>query len=94
VLRRAMVNTLPSSVLNRRDKLGFATPEQTWFRGALREAVEGGVEDTLARFPGLLNAENTRHLVRQMLDGERPVDFTAWRIVNVGIWGRVFGAAL
>ena len=94
VLRRAMCDTLPPSVLNRRDKLGFATPEQAWFRGTLRAMVEGGVEDTLARYPGLLNAENTRRLVRQMLDGERPLDFTAWRIVNVGIWGRVFGATL
>lgn len=94
VLRRAMSDVLPPSILNRRDKLGFATPEQTWFRGTLRELVEGGVEDTLARFPGLLNADNTRRLVRQMLDGDRPLDFTAWRIVNVGIWGRVFGASL
>lgn len=94
VLRRAMADTLPPAVLNRRDKLGFATPEQTWFRGPLRSAVEAGVEDTLARFPDLLHADNTRRLVRQMLYGARPVDFTAWRIVNVGIWGRVFGATL
>jgi asparagine synthase (glutamine-hydrolysing) len=94
VLRRAMAGVLPQSIVNRRDKLGFATPEQTWFRGPLRSALEAGVEDTLALFPKLLNVENTRLLVRQMLDGVRPLDFTAWRIVNVGIWGRVFGAIL
>jgi asparagine synthase (glutamine-hydrolysing) len=94
VLRRAMANTLPPAILNRRDKLGFSTPEQTWFRGALRPAVQDGVEYTLSRFPDLLNAECTRLLVRQMLDGERPLDFTVWRIVNLGIWGRVFDVAL
>jgi asparagine synthase (glutamine-hydrolysing) len=94
VLRRAMAGILPQSILSRRDKLGFATPEQTWFRGSLRAALEAGVEDTLSAFPSLLNAENTRLLVRQMLDGVRPLDFTAWRIVSVGIWGRVFGATL
>jgi asparagine synthase (glutamine-hydrolysing) len=94
VLRRAMVDTLPPSVLNRRDKLGFATPEQTWFRGKLRTAVQDGVECTLSRFPDLLNVENTRLLVRQMLDGNRPLDFAVWRIINVGIWGRVFSAAI
>jgi asparagine synthase (glutamine-hydrolysing) len=94
VLRRAMAGILPQSIVSRRDKLGFATPEQTWFRGSLRSALEAGVEDTLSRFPKLLNVENTRLLVRQMLDGVRPLDFTAWRIVNVGIWGRVFGAAV
>ena len=94
VLRRAMADTLPPSVLNRRDKLGFATPEQTWFRGKLRAAVQDGIEYTLSRFPDLLNAENVRLRVRQMLEGGRPLDFSVWRIVNVGIWGRVFGATL
>jgi asparagine synthase (glutamine-hydrolysing) len=94
VLRRAMAGVLPPEVANRRDKLGFATPEQTWFRGPLRNAIEDGVEETLARFPSLLHAENTRRLARQMLAGDRPLDFTAWRIVNVGIWGRVFGVTL
>ena len=94
VLRRAMAGVLPSEVANRRDKLGFATPEQTWFRGPLRQAIEAGVEDTLARFPGLLHPDNTRRLTQQMLTGDRPLDFTAWRIVNVGIWGRVFDVTM
>lgn len=94
VLRRAMATVLPASVLHRRDKLGFATPEQRWFRGQLRTAVQEGVEYTLSRFPELLNVRNTRLLVRQMLDGQRPLDFTIWRIVNVGIWGRVFDTSL
>jgi asparagine synthase (glutamine-hydrolysing) len=94
VLRRAMADILPRSIVERRDKLGFATPEQRWFRGALRPALEAGIENTLNMFPDLLDHKNTRLLVRQMLDGERPVDFTAWRIVNIGIWGKVFGATL
>ena len=94
VLRRAMRNTLPQKVLDRRDKLGFATPEEKWLRGNLRSAVEAGVEETLARFPGLLNVENTRLFVRQMLDGKLPWNFSVWRIVNVGIWGRVFNVGL
>jgi asparagine synthase (glutamine-hydrolysing) len=94
VLRRAMAGILPQSIVNRRDKLGFATPEQSWFRGPLRSVLEAGVEDTLALFPKLLNVGSTRLLVRQMLDGVRPLDFTAWRIVNVGVWGRVFRATL
>lgn len=91
VLRRGMSGILPDKITRRRDKLGFATPEEIWFRGPLRKAVESGVEETLARYPGLLNAGATRKLVFEMLDGARPLDFTVWRIINVGIWGRVFG---
>ena len=93
VLRRAMSGILPPRVRTRRDKLGFATPEEVWFRGQLREAVLAGVEDTLARYPGLLNERGVRAHVASMLDGGRPVDFSVWRLINLGIWGRKFAVS-
>lgn len=94
VLRRAMADILPEAVRERRDKLGFATPEQIWFRGPLRGLVEDGIEKTLAMYPGLMNADGVRALAKEMLDGERPLDFTLWRIINLGIWGERFGVTL
>jgi asparagine synthase (glutamine-hydrolysing) len=93
LLRRAMSGILPDAVRDRRDKLGFSTPETEWFRGPLKELARDGVEATLRRYPGLLNAAGTRALVAEMLDGVRPVDFTLWRIINLGIWGERFGVA-
>jgi asparagine synthase (glutamine-hydrolysing) len=90
VLRRAMAGILPETVRNRRDKLGFATPEEAWVRGPLRELVLGGIEQTLSHFPGLLNAAGVRAYTADMLEGRRPVDFSLWRIVNLGLWGRLF----
>jgi asparagine synthase (glutamine-hydrolysing) len=94
VLRRAMRDILPRPVLERRDKIGFATPEESWFRGPLKPLILDGVEATLARFPGLLDARATRALVSATLEGQRSVDFTLWRIVNMGIWGERFGLTL
>jgi asparagine synthase (glutamine-hydrolysing) len=94
VLRRGMEGILPETVRNRRDKLGFSTPETEWFRGSLRPAIEAGVEETLQRYPDLLNAEATRLRASDMLAGVRPIDFTLWRIVNIGIWGRACGVTL
>jgi asparagine synthase (glutamine-hydrolysing) len=94
VLRRAMRDVLPLAVLTRRDKLGFATPEETWFRGPLKPLILDGIEATLSRFPGLLDARATRALAGDMLGGQRPVDFTLWRIVNMGLWGERFDVAL
>jgi asparagine synthase (glutamine-hydrolysing) len=85
-----MGGILPEMVRNRRDKLGFTTPEEEWFRGPLRELVSAGVEQTLARYPWLLNAKGVRAHTADMLEGRRPVDFSLWRIINLGIWGRVF----
>jgi asparagine synthase (glutamine-hydrolysing) len=94
VLRKAMADVLPESVRERRDKLGFATPEQVWFRGPLRGLIHDGVEATLARYPDLLNAVGVRALRDDMLEGRRPVDFTLWRIANLGLWGERFGVGL
>jgi asparagine synthase (glutamine-hydrolysing) len=85
---------LPAPVLERRDKLGFATPESAWFTGPLKPAMRDGVEDTLKRFPGLLREDATRMMSGEMLDGRRPVDFALWRIVNMGMWGERFGVTL
>lgn len=90
VLRRAMTGVLPQAVRERRDKLGFQTPETAWFRGPLRGMIHDGVNLTLAKFPGLLNAKAVRRLRDAMLGGHRPVDPTLWRIVNLGIWGEKF----
>jgi asparagine synthase (glutamine-hydrolysing) len=94
VLRRGMKGILPEKIRRRRDKLGFATPEETWFRGPLRPAIEAGVEETLGRYPGLLNPKATRALAADYLEGRRPVDFALWRIVNLGIWGRKFSLSV
>ena len=91
VMRRAMKGVLPEMVRNRRDKLGFSTPEEIWFKGVLKEKVKEGVEDTLRLYPDLLDAGETRLLVDDYLEGRRPFDFTPWRIVNVGIWGGSWG---
>jgi asparagine synthase (glutamine-hydrolysing) len=93
VLRRAMSGVLPEKVRDRRDKLGFATPEETWFRGPLRAAMRAGIEQTLDYFPDLLNAAGVRAHAADMLEGRRAVDFSLWRIVNLGIWGRLFGVS-
>jgi asparagine synthase (glutamine-hydrolysing) len=93
VLRRAMSGILPDKVRYRRDKLGFTTPEEAWFRGPLREMVRAGIDETLARYPGLLNRRGVLAHAADMLEGRRTVDFSLWRIVNLGIWGRLFAVS-
>ncbi len=90
VLRQAVSGIIPDCVRNRHDKLGFATPETFWFRGPLRRPVEDGIERTLQLFPDLFNVEGVRKRSWRMLNGERPVDFWLWRMVNLGIWADRF----
>src|SRR5262249_50220930 len=88
VLRRAMTGYLPEGIRRRRDKLGFNTPQESWFRGPLRQLVESGVRETLERYPGLLNRTETLSYLNAATCGQRSVE-ELWRIINFGIWGRL-----
>ena len=94
VLRRAMSDVLPRSVSTRQDKLGFATPESAWFKGPLRSLMHDGVEKTLQLYPDVLNPAGVRKLRDEMLAGNRPMDSSLWRIVNLGIWGERFNVGI
>ena len=90
VFREAMRGIVPDAILSRRDKVAFTTPEAMWFRGPARRAVEELVRDTLNRYPAIFDTERTLQLVEHILAGERPMDATLWRIMILGVWGRVF----
>lgn len=93
VLRDAMAGVLPEMIRQRRDKIGFATPEEAWFKGPLRRAVAARVDATLAAFPDAFDADAARAAVAARLDGARPFDFLPWRILNFGAWAERFGMA-
>jgi asparagine synthase (glutamine-hydrolysing) len=88
VLRRALGDLLPPAVRDRRDKLGFETPEKQWLRGALgelahevfhsKEFVERGFVDP---------AEARRRLVAHRR-GEVDAGFEIWRVLNLELWAR------
>jgi len=90
LLRRAMSEFLPKTILNRQDKIGFSTPENLWFQGEGRNIITQGVNNALEGFPDLFNANQVSTLKTQCLNGSIPFDPTIWRIACFGIWGRVF----
>jgi asparagine synthase (glutamine-hydrolysing) len=90
VLRASMRGALPSAVLERRDKIGFATPQQAWFRGEARQAMEDGVHATLSLFPDLFNRPAVEAYLEQAMGGHRSADQGLWKLVNFGVWGRLF----
>jgi asparagine synthase (glutamine-hydrolysing) len=90
VLRRGLKDVLPPAIVERQDKLGFATPEELWLKGPLRDYALQGVDESIERFPGFFEAGPLRRLVRTMLDGTVPFDFRVWRVVSFGLWGRLF----
>jgi asparagine synthase (glutamine-hydrolysing) len=90
VLRRAMADMLPASVLDRKDKLGFSTPESDWLRGGLRHTVETGIALARDRFPALLDWQAGEKLVELAMKDGATADPQIWRLANLGHWAERF----
>jgi len=85
VFRRAMRGLVPEAILDRRDKIGFATPEHEWM-SELAPQVERWLNgESAARIPALkLDALRDEW---QSIRARRPRrDFRLWRWVNLIEW--------
>lgn len=88
VLRKAMEGLVPQAILDRRDKIGFATPEQQWV-GNLEPLVQGMLRgDLAAEIPALHLGEAEREWQRFRVGGAHGAP--PWRWVSLMAWARMF----
>ncbi len=83
VLREAMRGLVPDEILQRRDKVSFATPEQEWLR-LLAPRARGWIEEA-ADLP-LLNKQAVLREFDQVMSGQRAFSWQVWRWVNFYRW--------
>lgn len=89
VFRRAMRGIVPDAILDRRDKIGFATPEQRWLQ-SLRPWVEQTLASDRARSIPALHHEAMQRDWQAVLAGRARFDFRIWRWVNLIRWADRF----
>jgi asparagine synthase (glutamine-hydrolysing) len=86
LFRIAMQGIVPEQVLERRDKIGFAPPDQAWTKYLL-QTVPHWLESA-NRFPFLRIKELKRHL-QTITSGRTEFDLSAWRILNFCRWAEL-----
>lgn len=92
VFRTAMRGIVPDAILDRRDKIGFATPEKRWME-TLRPWVEGVLNSEIAaEVPGM-NLVAMKEQWKAMLAGQQSFDFRVWRWLNIIRWAQKFEVA-
>jgi len=86
VFRAAMRGIVPDAVLDRRDKIGFATPELDWW-----QQLSGRVRGWLSEDLSLPFIDQRRALAdfEALLAGTRPFSAQVWRWVNFARWYRM-----
>jgi asparagine synthase (glutamine-hydrolysing) len=83
VFRAAMRGIVPDDVLDRRDKIGFATPEQAWLI-SMADTVRGWLREDL-QLPFFNQAEVLREF-ELIIAGRKPFSWQVWRWINFCRW--------
>jgi asparagine synthase (glutamine-hydrolysing) len=85
VFRQAMKGIVPDEILERKDKIGFATPEEMWLRN-LRPWVESILRSDAAKRIVFFDVAAMERGWLDLLHGRKEFDFTAWRWINFIRW--------
>ena len=89
IFRQAMRGIVPDPILDRKDKIGFATPEQSWLSSSY-PWVDKILQSKVAAEIPAFNLEVLQAEFQAVLQGRSPFDFRVWRWVNSILWVEKF----
>ena len=80
IFKKALEGSVPDSILYR-DKMGFAVPLASWFRGPLREAIQQRLLGEAMRDSGIFDVDYIERLIRQHISGVRDHSPPIWALL-------------
>lgn len=92
VFRQAMAGLVPDAILERQDKIGFATPEQNWLV-TLRPWIEDVLRSEAAARVSALNLKGVEAEWQAVLAGRARFDFRIWRWLNLIRWAERYAVS-
>lgn len=91
ILRESLKGVLPEEIRNRQDKVGFATPQDEWFREpAFRSFIGDIIKSESFRDRQILDADKARLLYEKHLKGEINIAKDIWKWIHLELWFRTF----
>jgi len=85
VMRTAMDGVLPEAIRQRRDKIGFATPESVWMKEKAPEQFRIALKKAIEQSAGILTP-NALDYLNEVLAGKQAFSFLPWRMISLGAW--------
>jgi asparagine synthase (glutamine-hydrolysing) len=86
LFRESMRGIVPNEILDRKDKIGFETPELEWLKLISKSAFEWIKNADQIPF---LNKKECQILLEKVLSGEQRYDKSVWRIINYCRWAEL-----
>ncbi|MFL5735268.1 MAG: asparagine synthase (glutamine-hydrolyzing) [Chloroflexia bacterium] len=86
IYRRAMKNTVPPAIMQRKDKMGFPVPTADWFKGPLKDWLHDLLLSERALSRGVVRKE----AVAGALAGDAAYGRELWGLLCLELWFRAF----
>jgi len=91
ILRESMKNILPEEIRLRRDKIGFATPQDEWFRSDLfKSFILEILNSDSFKSRNIVNTEHALTLYEKHLNREIDISKEIWKWIHLELWFRQF----
>lgn len=91
ILREAMKGILPETIRLRKDKTGFDTPQDKWFRTPkFKTYIEDALNSNNFKTNGYINSTQAQKLYKKHLNGEINIAKDIWKWINMDIWLKQF----
>lgn len=94
ILTNSMKGILSNSIINRKDKKGFITPEERWVKEDYREEFLKLFEENVEYSKGIINKNKAYKYIKNMQEGKEVFDYKYWHIILFCIWMKVFKVEL
>jgi asparagine synthase (glutamine-hydrolysing) len=89
ILRKAVKDLLPEIITNRRNKIGFTTPEHEWFIRMKNRIYGIFLSESFTNRPYFNQAEVVKAF-EAFIQGKNDDTMLFWRLLNVELWLREF----
>lgn len=91
ILREAMKDILPEAIRQRKDKIGFETPQADWFR---TPAFQGYIRELLSSSSfasrGIVDVKKIQDILEKHMQGKANYGNELWKCIHLENWYRQF----
>jgi asparagine synthase (glutamine-hydrolysing) len=85
VQRAGMSGILPDTIRDRKDKLGFVTPEEVWVKQQAPDLFRARLDSAIKSSHGILKPEASK-VLEAMISGQQAFNFGVWRMISFSEW--------
>ncbi len=94
ILSNSLGHLLPTAIRYRKDKKGFITPEERWFKEDFYNEFLQLLKDNLHYAKGIINSEAAIKYFEDVRTGKIRFTYTYWHIISFCLWMKVFNVHL